>query len=117
MKHRKMNGVLLMLAAGLGYFVWIQITGLGIPCIFRTVTGWLCPGCGITTLILKLARLDMKGAFMANPFLMITSPLLIAEGIYAWYCGRKQRQLPKWNQYCLGLYIIALMLFGIIRNF
>lgn len=108
--------MLLVLAAGLGYYIWIQLTGLAIPCIFRSVTGWLCPGCGITTLILHLVKLDIQGAWMANPFLFATGPLLIVEGLYVWHHARTGRQLAAWNQKLLIGYAAALLVFGVLRN-
>ena len=41
------GGCALLLAAGLGYALWVRLTGLALPCPFRAVTGLLCPGCGV----------------------------------------------------------------------
>ncbi len=44
-------------------------TQLGLPpCGFLTVTGYPCPGCGLTTSFAHMIRLQVVGAARANPF-------------------------------------------------
>lgn len=38
------------------------------PCGFLTVTGYPCPGCGLTTAFTHLVRFEIFGAVRANPF-------------------------------------------------
>ena len=44
-------------------------TQLGLPpCGFLVYTGYPCPGCGLTTSFAHMIRLEVLGAFHANPF-------------------------------------------------
>lgn len=44
-------------------------TQLGLPpCGFLVFTGYPCPGCGLTTSFAYMVRLQLGGAWMANPF-------------------------------------------------
>lgn len=44
-------------------------TQLGLPpCGFLVYTGYPCPGCGLTTSFSHMIRLEVIGAFHANPF-------------------------------------------------
>ncbi len=44
-------------------------TQLGLPpCGFLVYTGYPCPGCGLTTSFTHMIRLQVDGAFHANPF-------------------------------------------------
>jgi hypothetical protein len=44
-------------------------TQLGLPpCGFLVYTGYPCPGCGLTTSFAHMIRLEVVGAFGANPF-------------------------------------------------
>lgn len=44
-------------------------TQLGLPpCGFLVYTGYPCPGCGLTTSFAHMVRLEVFGAFHANPF-------------------------------------------------
>ncbi|MBQ8768479.1 MAG: DUF2752 domain-containing protein [Oscillospiraceae bacterium] len=54
---------ILAVGALLAYLVY---TGLQIPCLFRSVTGLLCPGCGNTRATLALLRLDFKAVLRYN---------------------------------------------------
>src|SRR5690242_14355323 len=36
-------------------------------CAFRTITGWPCPGCGLTRAADRFAHLNIFGALKANP--------------------------------------------------
>ena len=51
--------------------------GGGMPCLFRTLTGWQCPGCGMTHAVVALLRLDIRTAFACNALFPV----------YGAYCG------------------------------
>lgn len=108
--------VLLLLAAGLCYLVWIKLTGFALPCMFRSLTGFKCPGCGITTMFTSLATLDFEASFNANPFLFVTAPFLCGEIIYRIYLKYKNMKFPKAHEAAVICYGIALCVFGIVRN-
>lgn len=113
MTKKKCFVLITLIVIGLAYFVWIKLTQLAIPCFFRTITGWKCPGCGITTLFYSLLSGDVMGAVKANVFLMITIPFLLFEFIYECILGPQHK---KWNDVLLAVYIIGLVCFGVIRN-
>ncbi len=52
---------------GLGLSVLYATTGVGAPCLFRTVTGWECPLCGGTRMGGALLHGDVAAAFAFNP--------------------------------------------------
>ncbi|MBO4636122.1 MAG: DUF2752 domain-containing protein [Clostridiales bacterium] len=109
-----------VLLLGIAYLIWLRITGLGIPCPIRSITGWLCPGCGITTLFVRLFQGDIKGAFDANPFIFCTGPLLIAILMTNEYIvltpSRDHKRLKLILEIVCIVYVIALIVFGILRN-
>jgi len=51
-----------------------------ILCPFKALTGLPCPGCGITHAFLLLGRLDLTGAYAANPLVF---PLAALTALYA----------------------------------
>lgn len=108
--------VLLLLAAGLCYLIWIKVTGLAVPCMFRYITGFKCPGCGITTMFAALASLDFKASFNANPFLFVTAPFLCVEIIYRIYLKYRNMKFPRVHETAVICYCAALCVFGIVRN-
>lgn len=46
-----------------------------IPCIWKTLTGIECPGCGLTTALTKLMQFDFSGAMKANVLIFIIGPV------------------------------------------
>lgn len=49
-------------------------------CPFKALTGLPCPGCGMTHAFLALGRLDLAGAWAANPLVF---PLAALAALYA----------------------------------
>ena len=70
LKKLLMN-IFLLGMAGLLYGIFVSYTGLAIPCLFRKVTGLLCPGCGVTGMCVALLHLDWRGAFSCHPVLFV----------------------------------------------
>ena len=106
-----------VLAAGIAYYLWILLTDLRFPCIFNLITGLLCPGCGVTRMIVALLRFDFASAYGYNKFLFVTSPLLLFLWVYSeWnYIKKGERDIGRLN---VVLYIEGVMMFvfGIVRN-
>lgn len=46
-----------------------------IPCIWKSVFGIKCPGCGLTTASISLINFDFPEAFNANPLIFIIIPI------------------------------------------
>lgn len=106
-----------ILAIGLGYLFFVLLSGVRIPCILYEITGFKCPGCGITRLIVSVARLDFAAAFGYNPFLFITGPLLLfylafSEARYVIYGNAR---MGKWVIFIWAELILAI-LYGVLRN-
>jgi uncharacterized protein DUF2752 len=65
-------------AIGLGLSGMYAMTGIGIPCPWRSLTHTLCPFCGSTTMGAALLHGDIAQAWSANPFVFT---LLAALGV------------------------------------
>ena len=55
--------------------------GIGIPCPINTLTGLLCPGCGMFRATGAVLRVDIWQAIRYNALSVILMPLLLALGI------------------------------------
>lgn len=55
----------------------------GAACLLRGLTGLPCPGCGITTSLLALARGDVGAAWAANPAGLVVAALLVVQALAA----------------------------------
>ena len=107
----------IILSVGVIYLVWVLITDLRIPCPLFSLTGYQCPGCGVTRMISHIARLNFKTAFDYNPYLFVTAlPILsiifIGEYRYVRY-GKREMGLERY--FILPL-LIGALIFGVLRN-
>ena len=46
-----------------------------IPCLWKTIFGFHCPGCGLTTAFISLMKLDYREAFEKNWLIFIILPI------------------------------------------
>lgn len=115
-KHSKMKLILILISFLIIYFILSELLDVGIPCLFYEITGYYCPGCGITRLLFSLLKLDFYQAFRYNPLIFI---LIIITGIY-WlvkFILKKfmniSIEIPNYVYYIL---LIIVIIFGILRN-
>ena len=107
----------IVLSVLLAYLIWILLTDIKFPCMIYQLTGYQCPGCGITRMCLSLVEFDFKSAFYYNPFLFITAPLNLFCILYLEINyilkGKYRFGIIK---YFLYLEVVGFILFGILRN-
>ncbi len=110
--------MMLLGMAGLLYGIFVSYTGLAIPCLFRTVTGLLCPGCGVTGMCVAFLHLDWRGAFSCHPVLFVLLLPLTAVFICgaAGYVQNGRFRFARWQNLILYVSVAALVIFGVVRN-
>ena len=99
------------------YYVFIRLTGVCIPCVFRKVTGLKCPGCGLTAMCMYIIQFRFADAFHANPLMFVLSPFLAAALIVKIFFD------PVWlgsksKAYNITVWILLgiTFAFGVVRN-
>lgn len=108
----------LIFLIGGGYYGFIRLTGLAIPCLFRLMTHKYCPGCGVTGMIVALLHLDIPTAFRSNALLMILLPFLLIWAIYKSVCYVKTGSETQTKHETAVLLVIVLVsiAFAVLRN-
>ena len=92
--------------------------GVFLPCPFRTLTGWWCPGCGLTRATHHLLRGDVTQALRYNLFVAVVLAAISASWI-AWFrqsAGRSvtwTSRVPVWSQILAGALLVG---FAVVRN-
>lgn len=92
--------------------------GVFLPCPFRTLTGWWCPGCGLTRATHHLLRGQLAEAFRFN-LLVVFVLTAIALSWAAWLLSTTGRSLlggrtfPRWAIAAMCTIAVA---YGIARN-
>lgn len=109
----------LVIGGGLLY-AWIckRTGGVGIPCLFHKITGFYCPGCGISRMCMALLELDFRAAFGYNAAVMILLPAAIVFGLRETVCWLRTGHFSETGAERAAqiLAVILLVLFGILRN-
>ncbi len=89
------------LAVGIAGLVGCVVVGLSgpdahvlPPCPFRSMTGWDCPGCGMTRGTRQLARANIGGAADFNVLLLVFVPF-VAYLYLAWLAEGFGVRLPR----------------------
>ena len=92
--------------------------GVGIPCPFRKLTGFLCPGCGVSRLCLCLLRLDFAGAWAAHPVIFSLLPFaaVLAVRFAMRYVQSGCRRLTKTETVLTYAACAVLLVYGVVRN-
>lgn len=108
---------------GLGVGAIHLVTGFGLPCPFRAMTGWLCPLCGGTHMAEALIRGDVAGAWSANPLALVVGALIGIRALgWAFELVRKPqspslRWLPtSWSRHWLGASVVVSVAYVLVRN-
>lgn len=107
----------IVLLPGILGAVFLHITGmLGIEdlpaCVFREVTGLLCPGCGGTRAVCHLIRGEILKAFLYHPFVPYTAfvyAVFMSVTYYRKHIGRREYRAIKLERYIyIGIAILLL---------
>jgi hypothetical protein len=84
-------------------------------CPLHYLTGWHCPGCGITRAGHALLHGDVQGALAKNPLVILGGPFLL--GFCFW---KRRRQGRGWSTKVSARAILALLgvliVFAVLRN-
>lgn len=107
-----------ILGIGFAYFCFSGVTGIYIPCPIRLITGYKCPGCGITHYVLAMIHGNLSEAYASNQLLFFLIPALLLYG------GFKIRRYIKdgrtgfniFESILLSLVFMITIAFGIYRN-
>ena len=117
-RNQVLRSILILIGVGMLYAFFTTITGLRIPCVFHEITGWYCPGCGVTRMCLALLRLDLATAYQCNQAVILTSPILagIASYMIYRYIRYDTRRTGRWINVMMVVLIVIYVAFGVVRN-
>lgn len=87
-----------------------------LPCTFHALTGWYCPGCGITRALHALVHTDLRRALAMNAFFVLSLPLLTAMTLQ--WTTRRMLLPAAVRRFAFDgrWWIAALLVFGFVRN-
>lgn len=80
-------------------------------CMFRHLTGWLCPGCGGLRATHQLLHGNIGAALQLNPLVVLVLPVFTFAAFYSIW-----RPASRWPQICLYATLVIGVAFGFLRN-
>ena len=98
--------------------VWLSDHGMGIPCVFYSLTGLQCPGCGVTRMFSALFKGDFAAAYHSNAAIFLLLPILAGIGCYASVHWLKTGSwaFPRWMDWLIAACAVFLIGFAVMRN-
>jgi hypothetical protein len=98
--------------------VWLRVTGIGVPCLFRLFTGLLCPGCGASRAVIALTQGQLLAALQCNGALIALLPVFAWLGLCAAhrYVHTGSARLARRQEAVALTVCTILVVFGIVRN-
>ena len=123
-RNRKMRVALVLCAGavcliGAVYLYFHNPYSYPLPCIFYSITGFYCPGCGAGRACYSILHLRFADAFCYNPLMTILLPLI---GIYivaravGWMITGGNHIDGKISVKLLVWILIVIFIYGILRN-
>ena len=109
---------MLIFTAGLLYALLFSKFNIKIPCIFYTITGLLCPSCGISRMCIEILKGEFLTAFYYNRLIFCLIPVFFAIFL-KWnidYIRFGKIKYGKMENALIIVMIVLLVLFGMIRN-
>ncbi len=116
--YKLIKGYILIFAAGLLYALLFSEFNIKIPCIFNTITGYLCPACGISRMCVSILKFEFLEAFYYNKLIFLLIPLF-CYFLVKWsidYVKKGKITNSKIEKIIIWIVIVLLVLFGIVRN-
>ena len=94
----------------------LYINDIYLPCLFHEITGFYCPGCGVTRMLIALFHLEFKKAFFYNRFVFILLILYLCYLLINTVYYLTNNKLIKIPEFIIYILIAIAIIFGILRN-
>lgn len=100
------------------YVVVFTNFGVGLPCIFRTITGLRCPGCGMSHAMAAMVHGDLGEAARENILSVSLLPVLVVFFIFRFirYINKGKEDFRAWELVFLAACLMVCVAFFVVRN-
>lgn len=105
--------------AGALYLYFMGPQNIPLPCVFYSVTGLYCPGCGAGRACYSILHGQFLNAFCYNPLMTILLPLIglyIAARMVDWIITGGNHVDRKINAKFLTWVLVVVVVYGVVRN-
>lgn len=108
----------ILLAIGFTYILIHRLTGFALFCPIHEFLGIYCPACGVSRMLLHLARFEIAEAFSSNCVLFCLLPVFLFEAVYHGYRYVRYGSGKLNKAENIGVYVIigVLLVFAVVRT-
>lgn len=116
--NKVLQGLAVIIVLGFIYLFVFLTFGVGIPCVFHKLTGWKCPGCGMTHAIAELWKKNIKNAFDYNALCVSVLPVNCLYLLYRTvrYVNGNDEGFYIWEYTLLIMLFVVTIGYGVMRN-
>lgn len=120
--HSRLRNLLkkaaLICLLGLGYAFFVRVFHFSISCPIYTITGYYCPGCGISRMAMEILEGNILEAIRYNYGIVAAIPLasVTFSSLLIRYIRTGDAKLHQWQNITVWIMVIELLIFGILRN-
>lgn len=115
---KKLITILILILLLIAYLLIGDYFHIYIFCPIKKITGFYCPGCGVTRMCLSILKGNFYQAFRYNPLIFLLLPFFILyylDYLVRLYKGKK----PIFQHLEPGIWyflIIVFLIYGVLRN-
>lgn len=115
---KKIKPVFYILIFGFAYLFFFQKFGFGIPCMFRKLTGYQCPGCGMTHAMAEIWKGNYQSALQYNALSLTVLPIMCFYLFYRFIRAKRKKQedFECWEYIFLSVLLVIVLGYGYMRN-
>lgn len=115
---KKIGVAFLCLIFLIGYLVIGDYFQIFLFCPIKKVTGFYCPGCGITRMCLSILKGEFYQAFRYNPLIFVLLPFFFCYFIDSIFSSLRNRKpfFSRLEPYLWYFLIVLFLGYGLIRN-
>jgi hypothetical protein len=105
-------------AAGLWYLQFAYTSGRSLlpPCLFHSITGLYCTGCGMTRALHYFMQGQFYQGFRMNPLAVLSAPFLLWAlllTLYRLIMGKSMPNIPSWAPWAI---LAVILVYTVARN-
>lgn len=105
-----MKNKCLFVFCGLFFFLLSEAGYIHVFCLFHKITGFYCPGCGVTRMLDAIFHFSFYQAFRYNPLVFVLLVLFVLGKILHLNLAKKYRDI------LLYFLVFVVIFYGVLRN-
>ena len=117
MRKKALTAYFWIIVIGTLYAAMIFFTDIAPECVSLKLFGMQCGACGVTRMLVSMAKLDFAAAFVYNPIFFVLFFVWNIIGVLCIIDKTEFIKKPRFLYSAMLISVAAVGIFGVIRNF